>query len=312
MKMILELLCEDEGVYSRWTHFSEWYRRSVVFGESLEKIEERQPRNLTFELETIALYSWEVESLRGISVIQLHKHTEPQMTGGRVILTAAGDCRRGNRRRMNSSWGGEKDKKESRIANRDIQLVIPGKKKCYQKWHYEKAQRPEAFPRNMDSDISNTKWRWDSCHWFRDDEAKNVLQIWGSQGTLRFSHVHPHENPNTPDISTIRFEERNRSPLSSLYHQRAERFICTVLSSLRLRDQAAFFGEEKCINTTFSSMLMLSTCSHWPPPPSPAEELPCDKGSGGIPHRGRKYREVSLIWKSGFRRQRVRAWKVLW
>ena len=210
----------------------------------------------------------------------------------RVILMAAGDCRSGNRGHVNSNWGGTNDNKENRIAIRDIQLKSFQEKKCYQQWHYEKAQRPEVFPRNMDSDIPNTKWRWDSCHWCRDDEATKVLQIWGSQGSLRLSHMHPHENSNTPDISTIRFEEGNRSPLSSLYHQRAERFIRTVLSSLRLRDQVVFFGEEKCSHTTFLSVLVLSTCSHWTPPPSPAEEHPCDKESGGILHRGQKYREV--------------------
>lgn len=134
-----------------------------------------------------------------------------------------------------------------------------------------------------------------------------------SQGTLRLSHMHPHKHSNTPDIRDTRFEEGNGSPLSSLYHQRAERFIHTVLSSLRLRGQVVFFGEEKCSNTTFFSVLTLSTCS--------TIELllilqqksfHVTRESGGILHRGQKYREVSLIWKSGFRRQRVKAWKVLW
>lgn len=146
MKMIVELVCEDEGVYSRWTHFSEWYR-SVVFGESLEKIEERQPRSLTLELKTIALYSREVESLSGISVIQFHRHTEPQMSGGRVILTAAGDCRRETRRLKNSNWGGKNDNKENRIANRDIQLVIPGKKNVIRNGIMKKHKGQKYFQR---------------------------------------------------------------------------------------------------------------------------------------------------------------------
>lgn len=105
----------------QWNHFSEWFR-SVVFGKSLGKMEERQTRSFTLELETIGLCSRAIESLSVISVVQFHRSAIWQMSEGGVILVAAGDCRRGNRGHVNSNWGGENEGKENRIASRDIQL----------------------------------------------------------------------------------------------------------------------------------------------------------------------------------------------
>lgn len=163
--------------------------------------------------------------------------------------------------------------------------------------------------------------------WKTNNEDVCGASVWGRNKGLysRWNHFSeksrnleiitysPHKHSNTPDIRDTRFEEGNGSPLSSLYHQRAERFIHTVLSSLRLRAQVVFFGEEKCSNTTFPSVLTLSTCSsielHLI---LQQKSFHVTRESGAILHRGQKYREVSLIWKSGFRRQRVKAWKALW
>lgn len=176
----------------------------------------------------------------------------------------------------------------------------------------------EVFPRNMDSGISTTKWLWESCHWFRGDEAEKWSPGPRKSGTLRFPHVHPHEHLNTPDTRDTRFKKK-RDP--------SKVFITREQKGLSIRSSVTRgWGTRKLSwERSYVVIILCPSCScHAHALPLNSTSLPSRRPSapeqktfsgtrmsGGVLHKGSTYQEVCLIWSGSFRKRIVKACKGL-